>query len=135
MQMWFYSSITIIIHIVQRTKNCINANKTFMYSVYYMCRARRIILPPDRDTMRQFIFEFEDRDDDDEDMLSFLFSIEDFFRSNTNNANESIENNTKAWGASIMIYHIRKGRAAALLLNTLLLSPTTLEHSIVYNKI
>ena len=53
----------------------------------------------DRDTMRQFIFEFEDREEDDEDMLLFLL---DFFRSNTTNANKSIENNTKANGALIM---------------------------------
>ena len=54
----------------------------------------------DRDTMRQFIFEFVDRDDeeDDEDMLLFLL---DFFRSKLN-ANEIIENNTKAEGALIM---------------------------------
>lgn len=54
-----------------------------------------------RDTTRQFIFEFEDRDEeeDDEDMLLFLL---DFFRSNTTNANKSIEHNTKANGALIM---------------------------------
>ena len=64
----------------------------------------------DRDTMRQFIFEFVDRDDDDdEDEDDMLFLL---FRSNTTNANESREKNTKAWGASIM--DILSGRAEPL---------------------